>query len=202
MVQTVASGAGAEVRRREILGAASRLFREKGLHATGMREIAAALGMTAGNLYYYFPSKQELLAWCQEETLTELGERARAIAAADEPASRRLGRLIVEHVAVLNEATPGSLAHLEIEEVPAERRPALMARRKRYERVWRRLIEDGIAAGELRPVDPALATLALLGAVNWTVKWFDARGARSARQVGEEFAALLVGGLAASQPRG
>lgn len=202
MVQTVASGAGAEVRRREILGAASRLFREKGLHATGMREIAAALGMTAGNLYYYFPSKQELLAWCQEETLTELGERAQAIAAADEPAARRLGRLIVEHVAVLNEATPGSLAHLEIEEVPAERRPALMARRKRYERVWRRLIEDGIAAGELRPVDPALATLALLGAVNWTVKWFDARGARSARQVGEEFAALLVGGLAAPQPRG
>lgn len=199
MVQTMASGAGAEVRRREILGAASRLFREKGLHATGMREIAAELGMTAGNLYYYFPSKQELLAWCQEETLAELGERARTIAGADEPAARRLARLIVEHVAVLNEATPGSLAHLEIEEVPAERRPALMARRKRYERVWRRLIEEGIAAGELRPVDPALATLALLGAVNWTVKWFDARGPKSAREVGEEFAALLVGGLAAGR---
>lgn len=202
MVQTVASGAGAEARRREILGAASRLFREKGLHATGMREIAAELGMTAGNLYYYFPSKQELLAWCQEETLAELGERARSIAAADEPAARRLARLVVEHVAVLNESTPGSLAHLEIEEVPAERRPALLARRKRYERVWRRLIEDGIAAGELRPVDPALATLALLGAVNWTVKWFDARGAKSARQVGEEFAALLVGGLVAPRRRG
>lgn len=201
MVQTVASGAGAEARRREILGAASRLFREKGLHATGMREIAAELGMTAGNLYYYFPSKQELLAWCQEETLAELGERARSIAAADEPAARRLARLVVEHVAVLNESTPGSLAHLEIEEVPAERRPALMARRKRYERVWRRLIEDGIAAGELRPVDPALATLALLGAVNWTVKWFDARGSKSARQVGEEFAALLVGGLVAAPGR-
>jgi AcrR family transcriptional regulator len=202
MVQTVASGAGAETRRREILAAASRLFREKGLHATGMREIAATLGMTAGNLYYYFPSKQELLAWCQEETLAELGERARAIAATDGPAARRLERLIVEHVTVLNEATPGSLAHLEIEEVPAGRRPALMARRKRYERVWRRLIEDGIAAGELRPVDPALATLALLGAVNWTVKWFDAGGAKSARAVGEEFAALLVGGLAAPRAGG
>ena len=201
MVQTVASGAGAAARRREILGAASRLFREKGLHATGMREIAAELGMTAGNLYYYFPSKQELLAWCQEETLGELGERARSIAAADEPAARRLARLVVEHVAVLNESTPGSLAHLEIEEVPAERRPALLARRKRYERVWRRLIEDGIAAGELRPVDPALATLALLGAVNWTVKWFDARGSKSAREVGEEFAALLVGGLVAAPGR-
>ena len=57
------SGPAADARRREILAAASRLFRERGLHDAGMREIAAALGMTAGNLYYYFGSKQELLAY-------------------------------------------------------------------------------------------------------------------------------------------
>ena len=55
-------------RKREILREASRAFAERGFHRTGMREIAAALGRSAGNLYYYFSSKEELLAFCQEET--------------------------------------------------------------------------------------------------------------------------------------
>lgn len=195
------AGRAAGERRREILAAASRVFRRKGFAATGMRDVAAELGMTAGNLYYYFAGKEAILAFCQEATLDDLLAGAAEIARLELPADERLARLIAAHVICLNETWPGSLAHLEIEEVPAERRPALMARRKRYERVWCRLIEDGIAAGELRPVDPALATLALLGAVNWTVKWFDARGSKSAREVGEEFAALLVGGLVAAPGR-
>ena len=44
-------------RKRQILEAASRVFRRKGLHGTGMRDIATELGMHAGNLYYYFPNK-------------------------------------------------------------------------------------------------------------------------------------------------
>ena len=57
-----------EEKKREILDAASRVFRRQGLHATGMRDIAAELGMAVGNLYYYFKDKEELLAFIQEET--------------------------------------------------------------------------------------------------------------------------------------
>jgi len=191
-----ASGPNADERRREILAAASGLFRAKGLHATGMRDIAAALGRTAGNLYYYFPSKQHLLAYCQEATLDELLRRAAAIERDGEPADAQLRALIAAHVEVLNEATPGSLAHLEIDEVPEARRASLLARRKRYERIFRRRIEEGVAQRLLRPVDPSLAALALLGALNWTVKWFEAEGRKSAAEVGREFASLLVDGLA------
>ncbi len=190
-----ASGPAAEVRRREILAAASRLFRVQGLHATGMREIAGELGMTAGNLYYYFPSKQELLAYCQEATLAELLALAAEVEADDPPPDEALSRLLAGHVQVLNEKTPGSLAHLEVNEVPPERRPRLLALRRRYEAVYRRLIERGVETGILRPVDPRLATLALLGAVNWTVKWFDAGGPRGAAEVGHQFADLLLHGL-------
>lgn len=197
-----ASGPNADERRREILAAASGLFRAKGLHATGMRDIAAALGRTAGNLYYYFPSKQHLLAYCQEATLDELLRRAADIERSGGTADDRLRRLIAAHVEVLNESTPGSLAHLEIDEVPPARRGALLARRKRYERIFRKRIEEGVAEGVFRPVDPALAALALLGALNWTVKWFEAEGRKSAAEVGREFAALLVDGLAlGARPR-
>jgi AcrR family transcriptional regulator len=195
VLRAEASGPAADARRREILAAASRLFRSRGLHATGMREIAAELGMTAGNLYYYFPSKQDLLAFCQEDTLAQLLALAAEVESAGLPPDRALSRLLAGHVRVLNEHTPGSLAHLEVEEVPAERRPRLLALRRRYEAVFRRLIERGVELGVLRPVDPRLTTLALLGAVNWTVKWFDAAGPQRAGEVGDRFADLLLHGL-------
>ncbi len=193
-----AVGIAADERRREILAAASKLFRAKGLHATGMREIAASLGMTAGSLYYYFPSKQDLLAYCQEATLDQLLLLAAEIEASPAEPAAKLTRLLEGHVSVLNEATPGSLAHLEINEVPAALQTPLRARRRQYERVFSRLIEQGVASGAFRPVDPPLAALALLGAVNWTVQWFDPAGRKSAREVGREFADLLVAGLVAS----
>jgi AcrR family transcriptional regulator len=191
------SGPAADARRREILAAASRLFRERGLHDAGMREIAAALGMTAGNLYYYFGSKQELLAYCQESALDELLALAGAATEGVERTDTRLFRLLAGHVSTLNESQPGSLAHLEIEALAPPDRSRMLARRKRYERAYRDLIEAGIAAGVFRATDARLATLALLGAVNWTVKWFDRGARKSAEAVGAEFAELLVRGLLA-----
>jgi AcrR family transcriptional regulator len=55
----------AEVRRdftrEEILTTAERLFCEQGFRATSMGQVATAVGMTRANVYYYFPSKDDLL---------------------------------------------------------------------------------------------------------------------------------------------
>jgi len=187
----------ADLTRRRILEAASRVFRRQGLHDTGMREIAAELGMHVGNLYYYFRDKSELLAFCQEETLDRLLALAARAEAADLSADAKLRLLLAGHVVELNEEVPGSLAHLEIEAIDAARRPAILARRDAYEETWRRLIDEGVAAGVLRDVDAGTTARALLGAVNWTVKWFRADGDRTAREIGDAFADLLVGGLVA-----
>ncbi|MFL6235441.1 MAG: helix-turn-helix domain-containing protein, partial [Thermoanaerobaculia bacterium] len=102
-------------KKREILDAASRVFRRRGLAATGMRDIAAELGMAVGNLYYYFKDKEELLAFVQEDALAGLLEIAARVRETELRADARLFRLIEEHVVRLNEGTPGSLAHLEVE---------------------------------------------------------------------------------------
>ncbi len=187
--------------RRRILEAASRVFRRRGLHATGMRQIAAEAGMHAGNLYYYFRSKQELLAFCQEETLDRLLAAAESARASGLPPEATLRRMIGDHLVCLNETLPGSLAHLEVEALGAPWQARIKRRRDRYERLLRDIVRRGIEAGSFRAIDPKAATLALLGALNWTVKWFRPDGGLSARELGEQFAELLVGGLAASAAR-
>src|SRR3954452_16747950 len=77
-------------KKREILDAASRVFRRRGLQSTGMRDIAAELGMAVGNLYYYFKDKEELLAFVQENTLEGLLNLAAQVRKSRFPADTRL----------------------------------------------------------------------------------------------------------------
>ena len=184
-------------RRHEILLAASRVFRRQGLHATGMRDIAGELGMHVGNLYYYFENKQALLAFCQQETLDRLLRLARQAHRISAPPDGRLHWLIRGHVRTLNLEIPASLAHLEIEALAPDQRRAVRRRRRRYERSYRVLVEEGMEQGVFRAIDAKVAVLAILGAVNWTVKWYRERGSSALEDIASEFADLMVRGLLA-----
>ena len=61
-----------EARRLEILRAAARVFRRRGVAAAGMRDIAEEADLSPGNLYYYFRGKDELLYFCQDRTLEQM----------------------------------------------------------------------------------------------------------------------------------
>ncbi len=184
-------------RKRQILQAAARVFRRCGLHGAGMRKIAAEAGMRAGNLYYYFENKQDLLAFCQRDSLHGLLELARRIEASGLAADQQLYLLILGHVQRVNEATPGSLAHLEVEALEPRRREEILPQRDLYEGMVRNLVKGGIATGVFRDADARTAARAILGAVNWTVKWYRPDGGRSAGAIGRDFAEHLVRGLLA-----
>ena len=50
----------ARPREAELLAAATRLFRQRGYHATSMQDLGEALGMNRGSLYHYINGKDEL----------------------------------------------------------------------------------------------------------------------------------------------
>jgi len=52
---------GAATTRRQIVEAADRLFYERGFEATAFADIAAAIGLSRGNFYYHFKTKDEIL---------------------------------------------------------------------------------------------------------------------------------------------
>ena len=61
-------------RRDEILAAAQRCFVRSGFHQTSMQEICAEAGMSPGNLYRYFPSKESLIAGIAERDRAEVAQ--------------------------------------------------------------------------------------------------------------------------------
>jgi AcrR family transcriptional regulator len=61
-------------RRAEILAAAQRCFVRSGFHQTSMQEICAEAGMSPGNLYRYFPSKEAIIAGIAERDRAEVAQ--------------------------------------------------------------------------------------------------------------------------------
>jgi AcrR family transcriptional regulator len=66
-------------RRLEILDAAQRCFARAGFHGASMQEICAEAGMSPGNLYRYFPSKEALIAGICERNRAEAADSMLAV---------------------------------------------------------------------------------------------------------------------------
>lgn len=81
-------------RREVILTESARLFSERGIAATTIREIGDAVGLNSGTLYHYFKSKDAIVSEILVSFLTDLVERYRAVIAEPESARARLVRIV------------------------------------------------------------------------------------------------------------
>jgi AcrR family transcriptional regulator len=181
---------------------ATRLFRERGFHATSMQDLAEALGMNRGSLYHYIESKDDLLWEIVSSALERLDARVRPEIESDAPAGERLRRAINAHLAFAAEhGDELALIQIELRALDDEHGREIIRRRDVYEAAWRRAVNDGIAAGELRAVNVTLATIAILSACNWFTQWYRSDGLLSAEEIGAVFAGLYLDGMrAAARP--
>lgn len=76
--------------RSAIIDAALRLFREHGYDATTMRAIAAEAGVSVGNAYYYFDSKEQLIQGFYDRAQAEHAAAARPVLDRETDLTRRI----------------------------------------------------------------------------------------------------------------
>ena len=179
-------------RRLEILRSAAAAFAQNGFDGATMEDIAEKVHMTKGNLYYYFPSKQDLLFFCQDQSLTRLLEQSDSAAVANTPADEQLRTMIVAHVKTILEEVYGSTAHTDFRSLPTLQLKKVIRKRDQYEKAYRKVIERGIKDGVFRKCNVKTTVWAILGALNWTAQWFSPKGKISVSQLGHEFADLFI----------
>lgn len=186
----------ARPREAELHATATRLFRQRGYHATSMQDLGEALGMNRGSLYHYINGKDELLWAILNRALDVLEVRVLPILEGDAPAVDRLTGAIREHLRVAaDHADELSLIQIELRALDRDRQKEIIDRRNAYENRWRAAIEDGIADGSLRGFDVRLAGIGILSACNWFTQWYRPDGRLGVDEIADAFAELFLGGL-------
>jgi AcrR family transcriptional regulator len=186
-----------DARRLEILRAAGRIFRQRGYSQAGMRDIAAAADISSGNLYHYFRGKHEILYFCQDRTLDTMLQALASTRGNGGSALERLREVLTAHVHTILDDVEGTAAHLEVDALPADLRVTIIRKRDRYESGLRRLVGEVISEERLPRRDPRIITRAMLGALNWTVRWYRPQGPASVKTVARDLMDFLMGGLTA-----
>lgn len=186
--------------RLEILKSAAAAFRRRGYYGASVDEIAKALHMTKGNLYYYFQDKEEILFACHEYALDLLRKMLKRVEASPYPPQEKLRRVIVSFVHMMIDELRGTPLTMDVQALSPLRRKRVIAKRDRLDHGIRHLIGEGVRKKIFRPVDPKLATFVILGSLNWIPYWFDPRGEASSVEISEEFAEHLIQGLLRNKP--
>lgn len=154
-------------RRDSILDAARAAFARGGFEGTSIADIARAAGVSDGLVYRYFASKRDLL----NAVLTAFYERTmvdlEAIAARDAPFEQRLHDIIHRHIeAFVVDADACRLFISEVRTAADYQGSAVQQLNRCYTSILVRIIESGIASGEVRAdIEMRLVRDVIFGAI-------------------------------------
>jgi TetR/AcrR family transcriptional regulator, cholesterol catabolism regulator len=181
----------------EIITVAARLFKEKGYRATTLEDIAAAVGMLKGSLYYYIQSKEELLYIVVREPVRQIYNQLEEIVHSHAPTKIRIAQAFANHLRLFHQHYPHMAVYLhDYHHLMQKLQKDVIETPKHYQRLWATLLQQGIDAGELRnDLDVQVTVYAILGMCNWVYRWYNPEGKRSAEEIAAIFTTLVLDGL-------
>jgi AcrR family transcriptional regulator len=188
--------------RRRILDAGAAALRRDGYAAVTLKDVAALAGLQAGSLYYHFGSKEEIVEQVLELGVDGVTRATREAVDALGPGADPMARLraaIAAHLRFVLTDSDYAVANIRIlSQVPRDIRDRHLVRQRRYGAYWRRLFEDAAEAGALRSdLDLSVVRMLTLGALNWSVEWYDDRGLSGPAKIAAHLSTMMLEGLAA-----
>ncbi len=168
-------------KRDEILQGALEHISKHGLEATGLKEIAAHLGMTHPALYYYFKSKNELVFEAVRKAmnglLADLRQSQEGLSENPEVKLMAICEAHVQHelqrgqeVSFINAFIYGPLQNAGDQNV-ANRQEILELQREVLD-LYRLIIIDGQGTGQFIDTSPSVLAFGVLGVVSYAVSWY------------------------------
>lgn len=185
-----------------IMRIATELFSQKGYSGTSISDIANAVGLTNATLYYYVTNKQDLLLRVLESGMEGFLSRLEEICERDLGAREKLRLAIQNHLNFIFDRPDAVAVFLR------ERRflePHLLerysARVSRYDQLFTSIIAQGVTAQEFPQIDPRLASLSILGMINWVVEWYRPGGRLDRGEIGDIMMDLVLDRLLGQRNR-
>ena len=186
----------AAMKTEELLRTASRLFNRKGIDATSLDEIGAAVGATKSVVYHYLTDKPDLVAQCYRRAFA-LGEKvleATESVEGDGFTRNVAGYGLLVEMNARAEFSP--LAPLAgIDALHPKARKEIVALALRSEESFPAAAAAGVADGSIRRIDLTGTAVALAGTFGWIPKWFDGEDEATVERIALELQRLYAFGL-------
>ncbi|WP_127751814.1 TetR/AcrR family transcriptional regulator [Devosia sp. 1566] len=161
-----------EETRSKLVAAARKAFAHKGYSAASMDDLTADAGLTRGALYHNFGDKRGLLAAVVDQIDSEMAGKAQAIGAR---AGDEWSALLAEGEAYIEMALDPEVQRIVLLDGPAVLGdPSQWPSQNNCMQVTKRAVENLMAAGVLKPVDPEAAARLLSGAALNAALWIAA----------------------------
>jgi AcrR family transcriptional regulator len=191
-------------RRGELLTLAARMFAERGLKATTVRDIADAAGILSGSLYHHFDSKESMVDEILRGFLDDLFARYREIAAHGYSPREALERIVVVSFEAIDSHRDAvaiyqaEAAHLADE----ERFGYIPERLQEFRTLWHSVLRDGIADGSFRgDLDVDLAYRFMRDTVWVAVRWYRPGGTLDIDVVAQQYLSIVLNGISGKKAR-
>lgn len=186
-------------RRAELLDLAAAMFAERGLRATTVRDIADAAGILSGSLYHHFSSKEEMVDEVLRGFLDWLFERYQQIIDTEpNPLERFKGLFMASFDAIEHRHPEVVIYQDEAKRLSAQQRFGYIDELNRRQRkMWVDVLNEGIAQGYFRADIDVDVVYRFIRDTTWvSVRWYRPGGALTAEQVGRQYLAVVLGGIA------
>ena len=166
--------------RSRILNAAAHVLSVKGYAGTRLSDVADYAELQAPAIYYYFPSREDLIEEVMYSGIADMRKHLRDALDALPPGTSPIDKILaaveahLRHELELSDYASASIRNAG--QLPERLRARQLKEEAAYGRIWRRLFDDARADGQLRDdLDARLAQLLVIGALNWCAEWFDPR---------------------------
>ena len=166
--------------RSRILNAAAHVLSVKGYAGTRLSDVAEYAELQAPAIYYYFASRDDLIEEVMYAGIAEMRKHLQGVLDALPPEASPIEKILaaveahLRHELELSDYASASIRNGG--QIPERLRTRQLKEEAAYGRIWRRLFDEARDDGELRDdLDVRHAQLLVVGALNWSVEWFDPR---------------------------
>jgi AcrR family transcriptional regulator len=179
--------------RESLIETAARLFAQNGYNKTNVRELAEAVGMKAGSIFYHFKVKEDILYAVMKQAIESLLETTQKdIVTATTPVERLRVLVRIELDMYMGDQSSYGLVLIhEWRSLPTDLQEDLMVMRAEYESYWNSTLEACHQAGIIQ-ANPKIVRRLLNGAFSWVIYWYKPDGECNFEQLVDEVMAMLV----------